>query len=143
MKFSKQRLNGIGIFAISALVAGCSAHSPFIVKNTTDTGAPAAGSRFPAHHDKVYVTEQSLPPDVTFEVIGTIDVGKVWYGSSKNVLQSMADRAREMGANAVIEVKTWHQPSGFSWAAPHGSGQAVRITDPVSLERAKLNGNWL
>lgn len=54
----------------------------------------------------------------------------------------MADRARELGANAVIQVKTWHQPSGFSWAAPHGSGQAVRIKDVKLLESLGIKGNW-
>ena len=32
----------------------------------------------------------------------------VWYGSSNNVLQSLADGARKLGADAVVEIKTWH-----------------------------------
>jgi uncharacterized protein YbjQ (UPF0145 family) len=54
----------------------------------------------------------------------------------------MADRARELGANAIIQAKTWRQPSGFSWAAPHGSGQAVRIKDIKGLEALGINGAW-
>jgi hypothetical protein len=85
------------------------------------------------------VTQQPLPSGVAAEELARIDVGKIWYGSSKNVEISMADRARELGANAVVQVKTWHQPSGFSWAAPHGSGVAVRV-DPKALE--SLSGSW-
>ena len=59
------------------------------------------------------------------ELIAIIDVGKIWYSGSDDILVEMAHRAREMGADAVINVKRWHQPSGFSWAAPHGQGQAV------------------
>ena len=127
-------------FAVSMLSA-CAAHSPMIVKNTTDS-VPLSQTKYPPHHDTVFVTEQPLPSNIAFDVVATIDVGKVWYGSSKNVLVSMADRARELGANAVIDVKTWHQPSGFSWAAPHGSGQAVHVTSLDSLKSAGVAGTW-
>jgi len=128
-----------GIFCTT--LGACSAHNPFIIANTTQS-TPINNSKYPAHHDKVFVTEQSLPAGVAFEVISTIDVGKIWYGSSNNVLSSMAERARELGANAVIQVKTWHQPSGFSWAAPHGSGQAVRIADMEALKSLGVSGGW-
>jgi hypothetical protein len=134
-----QELAACGSVLIGAVLAGgCAAHSPMIVKNTTDTH-PVSQSRYPAHHDKVFVTQQPLPSGVAAEELARIDVGKIWYGSSKNVEISMADRARELGANAVVQVKTWHQPSGFSWAAPHGSGVAVRV-DPKVLE--SLSGSW-
>ncbi len=123
------------------LLSACAAHSPFIVKNTTDSSV-VGQTKYPPHHDKVFVTEQALPADVEFDLIGTIDVGKVWYGSSQNVLTSMADRARELGANAVIQAKTWHQPSGFSWAAPHGSGQAVHLKDVNVLASRGISGDW-
>jgi uncharacterized protein YbjQ (UPF0145 family) len=54
----------------------------------------------------------------------------------------MAERARQLGANAIIQAKTWHQPSGFSWAAPHGSGQAVRVKDISTMEAKGINGSW-
>jgi hypothetical protein len=117
---------------------GCAAHSPMIIKNTTDTHH-ISQSQYPPHHDKVLVTQQSLPSSVAVDQLATIEVGKIWYGLSKNVEISMADRARELGANAVIQVKTWHQPSGFSWTAPHGSGVAVRV-DPKASE--SLSGIW-
>jgi len=91
---------------------GCSAHNPFIVTDTTDS-VPVGNSKYAAHHDKVFVTQQALPANIPYEVISQIEVGKVWYGGSDSVLVSMADRARELGANAVIQVRTWHQPSGW------------------------------
>jgi uncharacterized protein YbjQ (UPF0145 family) len=75
-------------------------------------------------------------------MIATIDVGKKWYGSSHDAVSAMADRARELGANAVIQSKTWLAPSGFSWAAPHGSGQAVSVRDIKALEQRGVKGTW-
>lgn len=72
--------------------------------------------------------------------VAVIDVGKIWYGGSAKVLVSMVDRARELGADPVIEVKTWHQPSGFSWAASHGSGKAVKFKNKASIDFSKLHG---
>jgi hypothetical protein len=132
----------IRLLAVAALlVSACSAHNPFIVSNKT-VSSPVSEAKFPPHSDKVFFTEQSLPSSVGFELISSIDVGKVWYGSSKDVYTSMAARARELGANAVIQVKTWHQPSGFSWAAPHGSGQAIHINDIHQLDALNLEGSW-
>jgi hypothetical protein len=135
------RRGSIFVTVLCLVLSACSAHSPFIMKNTTES-AVVSPKKYPPNHDKVFVTEQSLPAGVDYDVIGTIEVGKVWYGSSDNVLTSMADRARELGANAVIQVKTWHQPSGFSWAAPHGSGEAVRIKDTGSLTSLRVAGDW-
>ena len=126
---------------LALLVSACSAHNPFIVSNKTVT-APVNEAKFPPHSDKVFFTEQPLPPTVNFELISTIDVGKVWYGSGKSVYESMAERARQLGANAVVQVKTWRQPSGYSWSAPHGSGQAVRVDDIHQLEALDPQGSW-
>ena len=63
-----------------------------------------------AAKQKDKVTEDSLPANIDFEPISTIDVGKVWYGSSQDVYVSMATRARELGANVVIQAKRWRQP---------------------------------
>jgi hypothetical protein len=127
--------------ALSLFLSACSAHNPFIITNTTES-SPVSKSKYPAHHDRVFITEQSLPAGVDFELLSTIDVGKIWYGSSENVLISMADRARELGANGIIQAKTWTQPSGFSWAAPHGSGQAVRMSDINAIESLGIKVSW-
>lgn len=122
-------------------LVGCSAHSPFIIKNTTDINQRSV-VKYPPHGNRVFVTKESLPPSVKYEVLGQLEVGKVWYGSSNKVLQSLADGARKLGADAVVDVKTWYQPSGWSWAAPHGSGKAVKIIDPASADFSRFRGEW-
>jgi hypothetical protein len=111
-----------------------------IVHSTTDSTPPV--SRHAPTTGQVFVTAQALPPSVEYERISQIDYGKSWYGGKNDAYAAMAKRARELGANAVIEAKTWHQPSGFSWAAPHGSGTAVRIKDMNQLQAANIAGTW-
>jgi len=109
---------------------GCSTHnSPAMVV-------------FPPHQGRVFITEQTLPSSVEFELISTIEVEKKWYGSTANALMPMAERARKLGANAVIQVRTWFAPSGFSWAAPHAAGQAVMVQDINLLESNGIKGTW-
>ena len=131
----------IGALIITMGLAGCSAHNPFIIKNTTDINQVGA-TKYQPHSNRVFVTSTILPTTAQYEVLGTLEVGKIWYGSSDNVLQSLADGARELGADAVMDVKTWHQPSGWSWAAPHGSGKAVKITKSTSVDLSNLGGDW-
>lgn len=126
---------------VTACAMGCSAHNPFIIKNTTDTTSRSA-QQLPAHQQKVFVTDESLPSDV-YEFVANVEVGRVWYGSSSQVRASMADKARSLGADAVIEVKTWRQPAGFSWAAPHGSGKAVKLNDKAPNSVSTSRGEWL
>jgi len=116
------------VFILSSVLFGCSAHSPMIIQDTTDAHI-ISEIKYPSHQNKVFLTEQALPANAEFEVIADIQVGKIWYGSSDSVYESIATKARELGADAVVEVRTWTQPSGFSWAAPHGSGKAVKLKD--------------
>lgn len=131
------------LFALALLVGleGCAAHSPFIFKNTTDS---EAYSQTPAqaHSNKVLFLDSSLPEGVKFEVLGEINAGRIWYGGTDSVLNQMAEKARELGADAVIEIGTWYQPSGFAWAAPHGTGKAIRILNKGSVDLSKLGGQW-
>lgn len=133
--------NAIMAVAMLFALGACSAHSPFIGKNMTDVTA-AEKVKYPAHTKKVFVTTASLPATVKHEVLGTVDIGKAWYGSAEKVKEPMADGGRELGADAVVEMKTWFQPSGWAWAAPHGSGKAVKITDPAGFDFATLEGEW-
>ena len=130
------------ISALTLTLCACSAHNPFIVTSTTDV-KPAAARHYPAYVGPVLVVAGPLPSNARFEMIGEIEIGKVWYGGADRILQELADRARELGADAVIDVKTWHQPSGYSWAAPHGHGQAVKLLNPEELHDLSALGKML
>jgi hypothetical protein len=132
----------ICISVLAMMLSACSAHNPFIVTNTAYV-KPAGTQHYPARTGTVLVVEGPLPANVKFELLGDIEIGKVWYGGSDKLWQELADRARAVGADAVIEVKTWHQPSGYSWSAPHAHGQAVRILNPEDIHDLTALGKIL
>lgn len=130
------------LVCLGLIVAGCSAHSPMILKNTTDVHHSST-QRYPSHSNPVLIVEGPLPADIEYEIIATIDVGKIWYSGSEGILVEMANRARQMGADAVINVKRWRQPSGFAWAAPHGQGQAVKILNKDKSRDLSAAGKFI
>ena len=130
----------VACIAAALALAGCAAHSPMIVKNTTDVQSKTTMT-YEAHKEKVLFLRAPMPANVKVEQIGLIEAGKVWYGGSEDILQQMAEKARSLGADAVVEVSTWHQPSGFSWSAPHGRGMAVKVVDK-GVDLKKLGGEW-
>ena len=128
------------VFVFSFFSIGCSAHSPMIIKNTYNM---ETSFKYSAHKNKVYLTNEKLSTkDYKYEVISPVDAGKVWYGKSGDIYESMAVMARELGADAVIEIKVWFQPSGFSWSAPHGSGKAIKFIDKVPTDFSGIQGEW-
>lgn len=117
---------------------GCSTHSWWNLADPVST--QMAAGRYPAHTRKVFLTDMPLPASVKYETLGQIDGGKVTTSNTEGLLILMADESRRIGADAVINLKTWRQPSGWSWSAPHGSGEAIKITDTNCL--SGLPGYW-
>jgi hypothetical protein len=83
---------------------------------------------------RVLVTFNALPADGAYEVIGPISVYKRGYGGLATARQLLANRARELGANAVVEAGVWLAPAFPAKVAPHGAGIAVRVMHPDVLQ---------
>jgi hypothetical protein len=111
------------------------------VKDTTEI-IKESTKNHSSHSKKVFLTKETLLKDINYEVIGKIEVGigGAGFPSMESVYASMANQAREFGADAVVEIRTWRQPSLFSWASPHGSGKAIKLVDKMDF--SKLNGEW-
>ncbi len=77
---------------------------------------------------RTFITEKSVDKAL-YTTIKDIKVSKKWYGSTEEMYGDLAAKAREVGADAVINARTWHSPSGFAWAAPHAGGIAVKWTE--------------
>jgi len=54
---------------------GCSAHSPYILKNTTDAES-VGSSTYAPHSERVFVTATDLDSS-SYEVIAFLEVGRV------------------------------------------------------------------
>ena len=54
-------------------------------------------------------------------------------GRVETLYPLIAEEARKVGANAVINIKCGRTVAAFSWAAPFVGGTAIRIDDPEKL----------
>ncbi|MDX1380236.1 MAG: hypothetical protein R3233_03905 [Xanthomonadales bacterium] len=120
---------------IMGAVAGCSTHQPFIVAHRADVTNLQAGPAGP-HDRPVRIIETDLPGHVAYERIADVDVARAWYASRDAARVQLAEAARELGADAVVDARVWLQPSGFAWAAPHARGVAVRWSNAESARVA-------
>lgn len=104
----------------------------------TDGPAPkapdGAGPVSPVQAGKVLVTFNALPPEGSYELVGPISVFKRWFGGTGTAMRLLGERARELGANAVVATSVWLAPAFPAQVAPHGKGIAIRVKDPRVLE---------
>jgi hypothetical protein len=143
MKEKKQMKKWPVILGLTTLLVstGCSTHSIMLIKDKT-TFAPSGTQHYTAHTNRVFITQAPLPPSIKAQVIGRIDVGTVMYNAPHIVYCRMAAKAREIGADAIVDAKTWFQPCGWSWSAPHGKGIAIKLLEGAAGDVSWPKGEW-
>jgi len=83
----------------------------------------------------IFITQGKLPATVEYEVIGVVKANaRKGYDSAVSLHPMLAEEARKVGANAVIEAYGGRTVAAFSWAAPFAGGTAVKVKDPDSLQ---------
>jgi hypothetical protein len=97
------------------------------------------GTAYPLHTKKVLMSKDTLPSSDNYDVIGTVKMLKGSY-SQEGLEEKLADEARQIGADAVIGIRTWRAPEGFAWAAPHAEGEAIKFRPGFDI--SKLKGQW-
>lgn len=101
--------------------------------------APVASSA--GGDSKVLVTASALPAKGDFEALGALHVQSRWPGGTGKANKLLAEQARGMGANAVVEARAWQALAFPAVVAPHGSGIAVRIADDELLRSLAGSGS--
>ena len=76
------------------------------------------------------------------EVVGTLDSTKQFYGGTGSIVLAMADEARRIGADAVVNLRTGQKIGFFAWARPYGTGTAVKLEKRDDLDCLKLGGEY-
>jgi hypothetical protein len=124
------------VACLIALLAACS--------ERTTTAAPGAEAlkTYPAHGRQVRIVRGELPAGAVYEVLGKVKAIEDYYGELSSAERKIADQARSIGADAVINEKAWHAPRAFAWAVPHAEGIAVKITKPESVDLGQVPGWW-
>ena len=88
---------------------------------------------------RVYITEEALPNTIQYTDLGKIGVNQMWYTGMEELWGELAQKARERGANAVINVEAFRAPAAFAWAAPHLEGRAIRVSDTAKLAATSVH----
>jgi len=122
---------GMGFFLAFAL-AGCAAKSTGVV---TDVSQPVI-----RHSDPVCFLRSPMPSEIKFTVVGNIEGSKDTYGSVNEVLPLMAEEARKMGADAVINFWSGQRIGLWAWARPMGTGTAIKLANKADLNCTAAGG---
>ncbi|WP_077338523.1 hypothetical protein [Pseudocolwellia agarivorans] len=117
------------IALVAVFLTGCktvsSSSAPYVETNMRVTGP-------------IYMTTATIPESVGYTVIGNVKANaRQGYDKVETLYPLIADEAKKVGANAVINVKGGRTVSAFSWAAPFVSGTAIKIDDVSKLESFK------
>lgn len=114
-------------------IAGCAG-----VKTKTEL-LGGKGSQVTSRSGSVCLLAGELPAGIEAIPIGRIKATKGTYGNTDNLMLPMANEARRVGADAVIELQAGIRIKGpLPWrvAAPTGDGQAVKISLPFDCVQA-------
>jgi hypothetical protein len=124
----------VAILAVLSLAnAGCAARS-----NTRIAASGQASN--PSHNEPVCFIRAPLPSSIAYSVIGEIRGGKKWYGGFSEVLTAMANEARRIGADAVINLVTTMDANAIAFARPIGTGTAIKLKEKGSFDCQKNGG---
>lgn len=109
--------------ALGLLISGCSSLS-------SSTPAPGVALPAKAAEGKVFITEAKLPEGTKHKVLGTVEAKhRAGYSGSGDLYPMMADEARKLGANAVVQVNEGRRVTALSWAATYVEGTAVQVDE--------------
>lgn len=128
----------MSVFAslVLATIAQVAAPSPPM---DAPAAAPVTQAPIDAATCRTFISGKGLPP-THYTTIKDIKVSKKWYSSTTEMFGALATQARKIKADGVINVRTWHAPAGFSWAAPHAGGMAIKWTETGRAAMPSLEG---
>jgi len=127
---------------VSALLVGCGGGGV-----VTKTERPKGGARAEPHTHQVCLFAGGLPEAFKYVELGRIKATKRTYGSVEELPAAMADAARRIGADAIINMQAEQKFKGpLPWRinSPTGDGQAIKLAeDSPKLECTDLGGRLL
>ena len=126
-------MNKVLITSACIAIAGCASPSATTVSSNKTQAAAA-------HNQPVCLLKASLPANVRYTVLGPIEGSKEFYGSVSEIIPLMAQEARNIGADAIINMATGQKMGMWAWSRPYGTGTAVKMNNKADLNCAALGG---
>jgi uncharacterized protein YbjQ (UPF0145 family) len=83
-----------------------------------------------------------LPPNIQFSVVGSVEGSKEFYGSVNEILPLMADEARKLGGDVIINLETHQRVGLWAWAHPVGNGTAIKLGTKTDLNCLAAGGSY-
>ncbi|PKO39112.1 MAG: hypothetical protein CVU33_06375 [Betaproteobacteria bacterium HGW-Betaproteobacteria-6] len=122
------------------------AQSILLDPNTATYGPPwvtpmPQGSSASPRDTKVLITTSALPVQGDFETLGALYVKSGWPGSTSKAKKLLAEQAKGLGANVVVEARVWQGLAFPAVVAPQGSGIAILVRDSEQLESLVSSGS--
>ena len=104
-------------------------------ETTSSSSSKLIGTPEAAWEGPVLISQAPIPESIEHKVIGTVEANaQVGYDNVMTLYPLLADEARKIGANAVVDVKGGRRFTGMSWAAAYVAGTAVRVDDRKKLD---------
>ncbi|MCG3864529.1 MULTISPECIES: hypothetical protein [unclassified Photobacterium] len=115
------------VLLLSTIISGCS--------NVSSSSVPAVSDNKKTK-GVIYITQESLPENIHYKVIGQVEANaRYGYEHVVTLYPMLAAEAKSIGANAIINTHGGHRVALFSWAAPYTSGTAIKIDDIELLKK--------
>jgi len=119
-----------------SLLSGCAVHTKAV---------PTKGAAFvPSHNHAVCMLPGLLPAGFQYFEVGRIAATKRTYGGSDQLIGEMANEARKLGADAVVNFhvgQKFKSPLPWRVVAPTGSGTAVKLKpESPAIDCAMMGG---
>jgi hypothetical protein len=138
----KSKYAAIAVIMLLA-TGGCATKptSPTITSSAPAREGAILASSAPAREGAILVSPAEIPSGIKYKVIGTVQADKKdGYSNAESLYSALADEARKLGANAVVNTTGGRRVTEFSWAAPYVRGTAVKVDDPQMLKG--LSGSY-
>jgi hypothetical protein len=127
MELTIMRISHLFLLGILMFGANC---SPVSSSNAVPA-SPASEAQGP-----VLVSREAVPTGIEYKVLGTVKANfRAGYDSAENLYPLLAEEAKKLGANAVVNAQGGRRVTAFSWSAAYVSGTAIRIGDTENLRR--------
>jgi hypothetical protein len=123
------------LVVIAVALVGCGTRA----KTEPSKTAPYAA----AHRRQVCLLAGALPTEFKTTEIGRIKATKRTYGSTEQLFPVMAEEARRIGADAIINLQAdirFKSPLPWRITSPTGDGQAVTVASEKPLDCLAVGG---